>query len=65
MVFYDVIYSLQSQWRPLHEAARAGRAKAIEYLIKEGAQVNERTNNGQGGSPLWYVHAMFWFAVCT
>jgi ankyrin repeat protein len=23
-------------WRPLHEAARAGRVEIVEYLIKEG-----------------------------
>lgn len=42
-------------WRPLHEAARGGRAEVVEYLLKEGAQVNERTNHGAGGNPLWWA----------
>lgn len=42
-------------WRPLHEAARGGRADVVEYLLKEGAQVNERPNHGEGGSPLWWA----------
>lgn len=42
-------------WRPLHEAARGGRAETVEYLLEQGAQVNERTNNGQGGNPLWWA----------
>ena len=37
------------------EAARAGHADVLEYLIKEGVQVNERTNNGEGGNPLWWA----------
>ena len=32
----------QNGWRPLHEAARGGHADVIEYLLKEGAQINER-----------------------
>lgn len=27
----------------------------LEYLLKEGAKVNERTNNGDGGTPLWWA----------
>eukprot|EP00980_Cylindrotheca_fusiformis_P001758 scaffold405_cov132-Cylindrotheca_fusiformis.AAC.10 len=42
-------------WRPLHEAARSGHVHVIEYLLKEGARVNERTNDGEGGSPLWWA----------
>ena len=37
------------------EAARAGHTEVLEYLLKEGGQVNERTNNGQGGNPLWWA----------
>lgn len=42
-------------WRPLHEAARSGHADIIEYLLEEGAKVNERTNNNQGGNPLFWA----------
>lgn len=45
----------QNGWRPLHEAARGGHTDVIEYLLKEGAKVNERTNNGEGGTPLWWA----------
>lgn len=42
-------------WRPLHEAARSGSAKVIEYLVEHGADVNERTNEGKGATPLWWA----------
>lgn len=42
-------------WRPLHEAARGGRYEVVEYLLKEGAQINERTNDDIGASPLWWA----------
>ncbi|KAL3935498.1 MAG: hypothetical protein SGBAC_008998 [Bacillariaceae sp.] len=45
----------QNGWRPLHEAARSGHVDVLEYLLKEGAKVNERTNNGDGGTPLWWA----------
>jgi prolyl 4-hydroxylase len=45
-------------WKPIHEAARMGRTNIIEYLIEEGADVNERTNEGKGGSPLWWAEHM-------
>lgn len=37
----------------MHEAARGGHTAVLEYLLKEGAKVNERTHNGEGGTPLW------------
>ena len=46
-------------WRPLHEAARAGEAEVVDYLIKEGANVNDRTNDGTGGTPLWWAQQLF------
>jgi hypothetical protein len=45
----------QNGWRPLHEAARSGHVDVIEYLLKEGARINERTNDGEGGNPLWWA----------
>ena len=45
----------QNGWRPLHEAARSGHVEVVEYLLQEGAKVNERTNNGEGGTPLWWA----------
>jgi hypothetical protein len=42
-------------WRPLHEAARSGYADVLEYLLEEGAQVNARTNNGDGGTALYWA----------
>ncbi len=42
-------------WRPLHEAARSGHADVVEYLLEEGAQVNERTNNDKGGNALYWA----------
>ena len=42
-------------WRPIHEAARSGQADVLEYLIEEGANINERTNNNNGGNALFWA----------
>jgi prolyl 4-hydroxylase len=42
-------------WRPLHEAARSGNDDIVEYLLEQGAKVNERTNNNKGGNPLYWA----------
>merc|ERR1711983_142186 len=42
-------------WKPIHEAARAGHVGVIELLVKHGADVNDRTLGGKGGSPLYYA----------
>ena len=39
----------------LHEAARGGHYQVVEYLLNEGAQINERTNDGLGGNALWWA----------
>lgn len=39
-------------WQPIHEAARFGHKDTMEFLIKKGADVNSRTHNGAGVTPL-------------
>jgi prolyl 4-hydroxylase len=41
-------------WKPLHEAARAGKSEVIELILQQD-NVDERTNDGDGGSPLWWA----------
>lgn len=41
-------------WKPIHEAARGGSTEVLRFLLEEfSVDVNERTNGGSGGSPLW------------
>jgi len=42
-------------WQPIHEAARSGETEVLEYLIDNGADVNARTNDGKGGTPLYWA----------
>lgn len=42
-------------WSALTEAARGGHPEVIEWLLQEGADINQRTHNGNGGSPLWWA----------
>lgn len=46
-------------WQPLHEAARSGHKHVLEYLLNKGANVNDRTNKGRGGSALFWAEALF------
>jgi ankyrin repeat protein len=46
-------------WRPIHEAARGGQADVVDYLIKNGAEVNDRTNDGRGATALWWAENLF------
>jgi prolyl 4-hydroxylase len=39
-------------WQPIHEAARAGHMEAVAFLVQEGADMNARTHNGKGNTPL-------------
>ena len=41
-------------WEPIHEASRGGHREVVELLLKNfGADVNSRTNFGDGGTPLY------------
>lgn len=42
-------------WAPIHEGARGGHTEVLKILVEHGADVNERTNHGAGGSPLYYA----------
>lgn len=46
-------------WKPIHEAARGGHTKVLQYMIDKGANVNERTNDGRGATPLWWTMQYF------
>jgi len=45
----------ENGWQPLHEAVRSGHVDIVDFLLKNGGDVNERTNHGTGGSPLWWA----------
>jgi len=46
-------------WRPLHEAARRGQTAVIKYLLENyDHDVNERTNDGRGGTALFWAEQM-------
>mmetsp|Transcript_28390 Transcript_28390/g.41961 ORF Transcript_28390/g.41961 Transcript_28390/m.41961 type:complete len:473 (+) Transcript_28390:16-1434(+) len=47
-------------WQPIHEAARGGHVEVIKHLVeKRKVDVNSRTNNGRGGTPLFWAEQMF------
>eukprot|EP00986_Skeletonema_menzelii_P006352 scaffold2384_cov143-Skeletonema_menzelii.AAC.23 len=37
------------------EAVRGGHIKVAQYLLSKGLDINFRTHNGTGGSPLWWA----------
>jgi prolyl 4-hydroxylase len=41
-------------WTPLHEASRGGHKDVVELLVKHGAELNLRTNEGLGGTALYW-----------
>lgn len=55
-IFYDLHTTDHNGWRPIHEGARGGHADIVEYLLEQGANVNERTNNNKGGNPLYWAN---------
>ena len=42
-------------WQPIHEAVRGGHLNVVKFLIKEGANVDARTNQERGGTPLYWA----------
>lgn len=44
---------------PLHEAVRSGSVETVEYLVKYGLDINQRTHGGSGGTPLWWAKILF------
>lgn len=40
-------------WTPLHEASRAGHTNIVEFLLRQGVDVNVRTHEGRGESALY------------
>jgi len=43
-------------WTALHEGVRNGNKEVVEYLHKNGADLNARTGGmGEGGSVLWWA----------
>lgn len=41
-------------WTPLHEGARGGHADVVQLLVDKGANINERTREGKGETPLYW-----------
>eukprot|EP00571_Detonula_confervacea_P012213 CAMPEP_0172297392 /NCGR_PEP_ID=MMETSP1058-20130122/432_1 /TAXON_ID=83371 /ORGANISM="Detonula confervacea, Strain CCMP 353" /LENGTH=525 /DNA_ID=CAMNT_0013006541 /DNA_START=229 /DNA_END=1809 /DNA_ORIENTATION=+ len=41
-------------WTPLHEGARAGHEDVVKLLVDRGANLNQRTREGKGETPLYW-----------
>lgn len=39
-------------WRPVHESVRSGHIDSVKFFLENGADINERTNHGEGYSLL-------------
>ena len=51
-----LIHSKDSNgWTPLHEGARGGHLTVVQLLVAKGANINERTHDGVGGTALFYA----------
>ena len=42
-------------WQPIHEASRGGHTDVVRFLHEHGADVNARTSEGAGGTPLYWA----------
>jgi prolyl 4-hydroxylase len=42
----------ENDWQPIHVAARAGKVEVVDYLLKNGADVDAISNGGRGWTPL-------------
>ena len=45
----------ENGWTPLHEGARAGHVDVVKYLIENGANINDKTGSGDGGTALYWA----------
>merc|ERR1719396_122596 len=43
----------ENGWTPLHEGARGGHEDVVKLLVDKGADINSRTNEGKGETPLY------------
>lgn len=48
----DVNVKDSNGWQPIHEAVKRGDVAIVEYLVKHGSQIGEKTT--AGGTPLWW-----------
>jgi hypothetical protein len=48
-------------WKPIHEAARSGRTNILEYLVEEGADVNERMMERRSATVVGRTYASAWY----
>ena len=45
----------ENGWQPIHEAVRTGDPEIVRFLLEKGADINSRTENGNGGSVLYWA----------
>lgn len=45
----------ENGWTPLHEGARAGHMDVVKLLVENGADLNEKTGHGAGGTALYWA----------
>jgi len=45
----------ENGWTPMHEGARGGHVDIVKVLYERGARVNQRSDRGRGGTPLFYA----------